>query len=166
MCVLSKDDIRKLIVEKELIRGYVDLEVQLQPNGFDCTLQKVFRIKGDCKVDFDNSERKLAEVEEIVFENWVFLQKGVYRVRLNEVLKIPNDLIAIAKPRSTLARSGVSLITAVWDAGYEGRSEIGLVVHNESGIWLKRNARIVQLIFIKLCRGTESYKGIYLGENI
>ena len=68
--------------------------------------------------------------------------------------------------RSTLARAGVGLITAVWDAGYRGRSEVGLVVHNPDGAWLKRNARIIQLVFIKLVDETTPYSGIYNGENI
>lgn len=165
MCVLTKEEIKKLIVEEGLIRNYIDLDVQLQPNGFDCTLQKVFKIIGVCKIDFDNTERKLADFEEMSFDEWVFLKKGVYKVRLNEIIKLPKNLMAIAKPRSTLARSGISLITAIWDAGYEGRSEVGLVVHSD-GAWFKRNARIIQLVFIKLCKQSEGYGGIYLRENL
>ncbi|MEM4523885.1 MAG: deoxyuridine 5'-triphosphate nucleotidohydrolase, partial [Archaeoglobaceae archaeon] len=61
---------------------------------------------------------------------------------------------------------GVSVETAVWDAGYEGRSEVLIVVHNPEGIWLKKNARIIQLIFLKLCSKTRGYAGIYKFENV
>ncbi|MET1125103.1 MAG: deoxyuridine 5'-triphosphate nucleotidohydrolase [Archaeoglobaceae archaeon] len=166
MCVLSKEEIRRLIEEEGLIRDYLDLETQLQPNGFDCTLGKVFKLRSAGKVDFDNSQRVICDAEEVDFVEWVYLPKGVYRVRINEVVKLPKDVIAIAKPRSTLARNGVSLITAFWDAGYEGRSEVGLVVHNEYGIWLRRNSRILQLVFLRLCSETEGYSGIFLGENV
>ncbi len=167
MCVLTANEIRKRIEKDGLIRDYVNLETQLQPNGFDCTLKYVARIKSAGKVDFDNTERVISEVEMIPFENdWVYLQKGVYRATLNEVIKIGNDLCAIAYPRSSLIRCGVDVLTAVWDAGYEGRSEVGIVVHNENGVWLKRNARIIQLVFVKLTSRTRSYKGIFMGENI
>jgi len=63
-------------------------------------------------------------------------------------------------------RAGATVLTAVWDAGYTGRSEVGLVVYNERGIWLKKNARIMQLIFLKLSGKTEGYAGIYNFENI
>ncbi len=166
MAVLSAAEIRERIERDKLIRDYIDLETQLQPNGFDCTLRAVGRLKGTGRIDFDNSQRVLPEVEEIEFKDWVFLPKGVYRAYLNEIIKLSNDIMAIARPRSTLVRCGVNVLTAVWDAGYEGRSEVGLVVYNESGVWLRRNARIVQLVFIKLSSETEGYDGIYKGENI
>ncbi len=166
MAVLSAAEIRERIEKDKLIRDYIDLETQLQPNGFDCTLRSIGRLKGVGRIDFDNSQRVLPEVEEIKFKEWVFLPKGVYRAYLNEIIKLSNDIMAIARPRSTLVRCGVNVLTAVWDAGYEGRSEVGLVVYNESGVWLRRNARIVQLVFIKLSSETEGYDGIYKGENI
>ena len=167
MVVLSKEEIRRLIIEKGLVRDYIDLETQLQPNGFDCTLRKVSKIVGDGWIDFDNSERRIPETMEIEFEkDWIFLEKGCYRVTLNEIISIPKNITAIGKPRSSLVRSGATVLTAVWDAGYTGRSEVGLVVYNERGIWLKKNARIVQLIFLKLSEETEGYAGTYNFENI
>lgn len=38
---LGSDEIRKLVVTKNLVSGYRDLEKQLQPNGFDLTVQKI-----------------------------------------------------------------------------------------------------------------------------
>lgn len=166
MAVLSSEEIRRRILEEGLIRDYIDLETQLQPNGFDCTLRAVAKLKGCGRVDFDNSKRQLPETEEIEFSKWVYLPKGVYRAYLNEIVSLGKDLMALARPRSTLVRAGANVLTAVWDAGYTGRSEVGLVVHNEAGIWLSRNARIVQLVFIKLTSETEGYKGIYAGENM
>ncbi len=163
--VLSKEDIRRLIVEKKLVENYINLEKQLQPNGFDCTLRAVYRIKGVGKIDFDNSEREIPPVEELEFENdWVYLDRGVYRARINEVVNLPKDLMAFARPRSSLIRCGANILTAVWDAGYRGRSEVGIVVYN--GLWLKKNARIVQLVFIKLSGESEGYSGIYQNEGV
>ncbi len=167
MCVLTAKEIEDRIKNEGLIRDYIDLERQLQPNGFDCTLKYVAKIKNAGRVDFDNTERVIPDIEVVPFKNdWVFLQRGVYRVVLNEIIKMSNDICAIAYPRSSLIRCGADVLTAVWDAGYEGRSEVAIVVHNEKGIWLKRNARIVQLVFLKLTSKTWSYKGIFMGENI
>ncbi len=165
--VLNMQEIAKRIVDDGLIRHYIDLDIQLQPNGFDFTLKSVFKVKGDAKVDFDNSQRVLPDAEEIEFkDDWVFLPKGFYRIVFNEVVKLSKDLMAIGRPRSTLVRSGANVLTAVWDAGYEGRSEAGLVVYNENGIWLKRNARVMQLVFIKLTGETKPYAGVYHKENL
>lgn len=165
--VLNSQEIEKKVLYDNLISDYIDLSVQIQPNGFDCTLRSIARLKGHGRIDFDNSERELPEIEMLPFDNnWVFLPKGVYRAHLNEIINLDRNIMAIGKPRSTLIRAGANLLTAVWDAGYKGRSEIGLVVYNEKGLWLKRNARIMQLIFIKLTGETQSYRGAYQGENI
>ncbi len=166
--VLSRDAILKRIRNENLISDYIDLEKQLQPNGFDCTLKAVGRLKGEGKLDFDNSERKLPEVELIDFDEkgWVYLEKGIYRAYINEVVKLGNDIMAFGRPRSSLVRAGANLLTAVWDAGYSGRSEVGLVVYDPKGIHLKKNARILQLVFVKLSERTQPYNGIYSGENI
>lgn len=165
MCVLGTEEIRKRI-EKGLISDYIDLETQLQPNGFDCTLRSVKKLKSAGKIDFNNAERVIPEGEKLEFEDWIYLGPGAYKVILNEVIRLSDDLIAIAKPRSSLLRCGVSVETAVWDAGYEGRSEVLLIVHNPHGIWLKKNARVLQLIFLKLCSKTRSYSGVYRFENV
>ncbi len=164
--VLSKKEIERRIRDNRLIENYTDLKTQLQPNGFDCTLQSVARLKGQGKLDFDNMERQLPEIEEIPFENgWIFLPKGFYRVRINEIVNLGNDLMAFGRPRSSLVRCGANLLTAVWDAGYRGRSEVGLVIYSD-GIWLKKNARILQLVFVKLTEETTPYDGDYQMENI
>lgn len=165
MCVLSAEEIRERIGEG-LIREFIDLETQLQPNGFDCTLRGVKKLKSAGKIDFSNAERVISETDEIEFDEWIFLPQGVYRIVLNEVVKLGNDIMAIGKPRSSLLRCGVSIETAVWDAGYEGRSEVLAVVHTEHGIWLKKNSRVIQLIFIRLCSRTHSYSGTYKFENL
>lgn len=165
MCVLSAEEIRRRI-ESGMISNYIELETQLQPNGFDCTLGRVRRLKSAGRIDFSNEERVLSETEELEFEDWLYLERGVYKAVLNEILRLDRDLMALAKPRSSLLRCGVSIETAVWDAGYEGRSEVLLVVHNPHGVWLKKNARIVQLVFIKLCSETKGYSGVYKFENV
>ncbi len=161
--VLNGEQIRKRIIYDKLIENYIDLEKQIQPNGFDCTVRSVFKLKGVGRVGFDL--KGLPDYEEIEFEDWVFLERGYYKVILNEKVNMPNDLIAIARPRSTLIRCGANVLTAVWDAGYVGRSEVGLVVYND-GIWIEKNARIVQLVFMKLSERTRPYRGSYQFENL
>jgi len=87
-------------------------------------------------------------------------------VTYNEIVHIPGNIMALGRPRSSLLRCGVNIGTAVWDAGYEGRSQSMLVVYNSLGFRLERNARITQLVFFELTGETAAYNGIYQGENI
>ncbi|MEM3422208.1 MAG: deoxyuridine 5'-triphosphate nucleotidohydrolase [Candidatus Bilamarchaeaceae archaeon] len=142
-------------------------ESQFQPAGFDMTMKEVYRFSSPGKIDFDNKERMLSTAERIDFvRDEVFLPKGAYKVLYNEYVRIPSDVAAFCFPRSSLLRCGATLECAVWDPGYEGRSESLLVVHNENGIILKKNAKLGQIVFIKLLEETkELYNGRYKGEN-
>lgn len=167
---LSSASLRKLIaLERPLIREFVDLEAQLQPNGFDLTLESVHWHNGAGVVGRSNSDRVLPDLEPLVFDadGWIDLEPGIYHITYNEVVALPLDLMALGRPRSTLNRIGVTIHTAVWDAGYEGRSTSLLSVMNPNGVQLQRDARIMQLVFFTIGNPPATgYAGMYQGENI
>lgn len=169
MTLLSSNELSKLMQKNPpLLENAIDPKTQIQPNGLEMTLKEVRTIEGAGAVDFDNSERKLPESQPLEFdaEDWIHLPKGIYKVLFNEIVNIPKNLAAIAKPRSTLIRCGATLETAVWDAGYRGRSESMLVVYNPAGFRLKKDARIMQLLFYTLdSEVEEGYSGVYQNEN-
>jgi len=167
--VLSKAQIRALLSTKPpLIKEFVDIDTQLQPNGVDLTVKQVEKIVSAGCVDFSNKDRKLSETERLDFnDDRLFLSPGAYKVIYNEIIHLPKDIMAIGAPRTSLIRCGVTVETGFWDAGYEGRSESLMVVLNEKGFYVKKNARILQLVFIKLYKVVSTgYKGIYQSENI
>ncbi|MDI9394310.1 MAG: deoxyuridine 5'-triphosphate nucleotidohydrolase [Euryarchaeota archaeon] len=169
MALLSSNELKKLIrANPPLLENAVDIETQIQPNGLELTLKEIKTIEGVGAVDFDNSEREVPDTKPLEFgkDDWIHLPRGIYKVIFNEIVNIPMNLAAIARPRSTLIRCGATLETAVWDAGYRGRSESMLVVYNSAGFRLKKNARIMQLLFYTLnTKVEEGYSGIYQNEN-
>lgn len=160
--------IRELVEKEELIRGFIDLNLQIQPCGFDLSLGSIEAFLDSGSVDFSNLERRLPSTRPLEpdFGGWFNLSIGSYLVIYNEEVKLPLDIAAIARPRSTLLRCGATLETAVWDPGYHGRSSSLLVVHNPKGIRLRKDARIAQLIFFKVEGVEEGYRGIYQMERI
>ena len=167
--VLAKDDIRKLLQqETPLLEGYIDLEAQLQPNGFDITLREIARLQTPGVIAQDNRQRAISNLASLAFdgEGFIDLAPGAYLITNNEIVHLPNNVMALGRPRSSLLRCGVTVNTAVWDAGYSGRSQSLLVVYNSQGFRLQKDARVVQLVFFRLTSGTEGYRGTYQGENI
>ncbi|WNY26245.1 deoxyuridine 5'-triphosphate nucleotidohydrolase [Methanolapillus ohkumae] len=170
MSFLSDLEIRELMkTNPPLVENYTDLNLQIQPNGFEMTVSEIYELSGAGTVDFDNSKRKTPAKDVLSFGNdgWIHLSPGIYSVVLNEIVNIPGDIAAIALHRSSLVRSGVTLGTAVWDAGYRGRSECLMIVHNPAGFDLQKNARVMQLLFYRLGTGVENlYNGVYQNENL
>jgi dUTP pyrophosphatase len=167
---LSNATLRALIEsDKPLIREFVDLDSQLQPNGFDLTLESVHSHRGAGVVGRSNADRVLPDLESLNFDadGWIDLQPGIYHITYNEVVALPLNLMALGRPRSTLNRIGITIHTAVWDAGYEGRSTSLLSVMNPDGVQLQRGARVMQLVFFGVTNpGSTGYAGVYQGENI
>ena len=167
--ILSKEDIHQLLrQEPPLIEGWIDLEEQVQPNGIDLTLREVALLQSSGKIAVKNSQKLVSDVAPLVFDglNFIDLMPGAYIITYNEIVHLPKNVMALATPRSSLLRCGVTINNAVWDAGYSGRSQSLMVVYNPQGFRLQRNARIVQLVFLQLSQETEGYQGAYQGENI
>ena len=167
--VLSRQDIHRLLQqEPPLVENYINLKEQVQPNGIDLTLREVALLQSSGRIAVADSQRQVSALAPLVFDGLDFIDliPGAYIITYNEIVHLPVDVMALAAPRSSLLRCGVTVNTAVWDAGYSGRSQSLMIVYNPGGFRLQRNARIVQLVFLRLIQATEGYRGAYQGENI
>jgi dUTP pyrophosphatase len=168
MSILSRDDILALIhSDKPLVESYMDLESQLQTNGFDLSLRSVSSFVSPGRLSLDNTNRIISEQSRLKFgaDGLLHVGPGAYSITYNEIVHLPKNIMALGLSRSSLLRCGASLHTAVWDAGYSGRSESLLMVYNPLGLDLEENARVLQLVFSTLTGVTQGYSGRYQGEN-
>jgi len=167
---LDRNSIAELILgSPPLIESYLSIDEQLQPNGFDLSLQDVSQLTSGGNMGSEPDQRKLSDAETLEFDQdgWLHLSPGPYLISFNEVMNLPLNLMALGLPRSSLLRSGVSIHTAVWDAGYRGRSQALLVIHNNHGYDLRKDARLMQLVFFHLTQPVgQGYQGRFLGENL
>ena len=168
--IFSREDILKMLkASPPLVDNLVDIQQQVQPNGIDLTLKEIALLSSSGSLGLSNESRALSSTSPLVFDGLgrIDLLPGCYLVTYNEVVNIPRNIIALATPRSSLLRCGVSIHSAVWDAGYSGRSQSLMVVYNPRGFRIYRNARIVQMVFFLLSREVaQGYQGIFQGENV
>ena len=171
--ILSRATIASLIAgDPPLVSHCQDLERQLQPNGFDVTLRSVSSFSAGSApggIGISDRDRKLTETVELTFgdDGWLHLQSGQYLITFNEIVNLPLHIMALARPRSSLLRSGVAIHTAVWDAGYSGRSQALMTVHHPQGFRVQQDARVAQMVFMYLDAGdAQGYTGRYQDENL
>lgn len=155
MSVLSGEDVASFLenISRE----------QVQVNGVDLTVEKIFRLNGFGAILCDSV--KLPEYFEVQCDDGkFFLEKGVYVVQVREKISIPLDAVGICLPRSSLVRMGVQVGSALWDSGYVGYSKVLLNVENP--IVIEKGARFAQLILIRCERkAKEGYRGRYQNEQ-
>ncbi len=166
MSVLSREELRAALAADPPLVDDVDQTLQLQPNGIDIRVERVERLTSRAALGVE--ERIPAGRSELApdTDGWWDLDPGAYVIRYIERVNLPNDVMAFARPRSSLLRSGVAIHTAVWDAGYSGQGEGLLSVLAPAGYRLQRGARVVQLVFVRLGSVTaEGYAGAYQDEG-
>lgn len=154
-----------IVSGKGNIEGMIDEELQRQPAGTDLTVDRVERFTGRGKIDFDNTGREIASGRKV---NKNKLNGGeAYRITYNEKISVPSNALGLVFPRSSLMRNGCHLVTAVWDPGYEGKGQGLLQVLNPEGVVLEENARVGQIIFVRLeDEVNEGYGGKFQRENL
>lgn len=144
-----------------IISEYIDRKIQEQQAGIDLTLKDVYYFIGYGRIDFDNKHRKLAQTLKIEFDDKAHLSQGVYKISLNEYLKIDNRTLGIFFPRTSLLRNGVAIYSGLFDPGFEGYAEMLMHVINPNGIEIYRNARVGQIVFLRSRSSFREYSGIY-----
>jgi dUTP pyrophosphatase len=158
--------IKDQIGRNSLIENFIDIDIQLQPNGFDLTVEEIydFHPKPNNRLSF---KHKLIDDRETIrfggLYDEVKLEEGVYKFKVNETINLPSDVCAISTQRSSFMRMGNITNVGFWDAGYRGSGYSIMIVYNP--LWIKKNARIIQCYFFDV-EGMETYKGIYQNENV
>jgi len=159
--MLAGDEMRRLGAVK--LSDVQSEQLHVQPNGVDLSLDAVWEFAGRGSLGVDQADRTLPGQAELASAagGWLELAPATYGIRYAEWVEVPRDCGGLCFPRSSLLRMGVSVPTAVWDAGYAGRGSGLLVVSNRHGVRIQRGARIAQLVLFRL---SEAAQALYAGQ--
>lgn len=161
----------KTIVERGIVTDILSEKEQVQPNGIDLRIDKIWDIPEGLVVDFTNEKRKIPEGK-IVFDSekdeFVVLNKGgttnkVYSIQASETMNIPPDMAAVVLTRSTLLRGGAFIVSALWDSGYKGKGKLLLSVPPNAKFY--KDAKFGQIVFFN-AESASLYIGKWQGEGM
>jgi len=84
--IVIESQIRKLIKENNLVSGYIDLEAQVQPEGFDLSIKSVEKIRTSTIpiIGFKSSDTRLPDtstVEMRKFSEWLKWTLGSHKIK-------------------------------------------------------------------------------------
>lgn len=154
--ILTASQIRGLRDKKQLVSGYLDFDVQLQPVGFDVTLASVKRLP-DTTVTISEAKTVWKTLKEWPFDRPLESGKS-YVFTTNESIKLPPDITAFAFPRSSLTRLGALLSSGIIDPGYEG--QLSFSVYAGVNLKVSKGDRFSQIVFMRH-KKTVAYAGQY-----
>jgi dUTP pyrophosphatase len=150
MAIISGQELT-ILMREGLVSELIDQEAQIQMCGVELTLRKIERFTSQGAVAYDNKERKLAAAEEVTIghDGWADLAPGPYLVTFNEIVSIPRDVAAIARPRSSLLET-----VPAWKplSGTQATGKEPVASRGPQSLRHKaqENARLMQLVFLRL----------------
>lgn len=156
-------------VSRRIIAQLLSASSQTQPCGVDLTLKSVMRWNSPGTIDFDNTNRKVADTSSAPFQrnesgSFWDLSTGSYLVEFNETVDMPLDAMGQVFARSSLWRSGAVIQAGVMDSGYAGAVGAMLQVVNPHGLRLIKVAKLAQMVFHRMSERVEGYSGAYQGS--
>lgn len=96
-------------------------------------------------------------------EGWM-LHEGTYDITFNEGCKIPPNLTAFIKQRSSLWRNGTLINSPVFDPGFETEN-MGTIMLVSEPIFIEKDARVAQIYFHESTPTDNLYNGQFQGDR-
>lgn len=164
-----------IVGKNNLIKLFPDFAEDVAENGIDLRVGKIYKISDFLIRGSVNDKKMLPDMEEIELNNdlpkrlsdvYILNNEDYYIVEIDRPIHIPDGYCQIYKIRSTFARCGLQLISAVGDNDFDGTLRLGLKNLTNSEIYIGKNERIIQALTIKNDGTASSYDGDYQNDKI
>lgn len=146
------------IYSREILTGLLDPDLQIQQNGIDITVKKIFELRNptiildwevrDITCRISENDRVLPTKVEVLPEaDWFYRLKWgrTYDIEFNEEVRIPINMNWTLVQRSSVNRCWSFFSCWVYDSGYEGK--IGAILRPGLDIEVEVNTRLAQFVF-------------------
>ncbi len=166
--VLGIEELHKLVEENKLVTGLSERELtNPEGAGFDLRIGELYEVSGQGLLgvtERETPEMKLIAKYEEEKTTEVQLKPGVYYLmKTMEDVNMPEDLLAIMAPRSTLFRSGVYVFGGQVPPGYKGGLNMGIYNYRDTDFRLEMGARVVHIMFFEVKGKGNLYRGQWQG---
>lgn len=152
--LLNGNDIKKLINEENVLENYD--KKYISSASCDVSMSsKILKIKKSFKpIDLSEPEKIENMYEQIdIKDDYNLKPHECIFVILNEKIKMPNNIIAHIRPRTSLSRLGIIINLQHINAGYKGVLNIAMYNMSPNTYKIKPGTRIGQIVFEELTDG-------------
>ena len=169
--VLGIEKLHALVKKQNLVEGLSERELK-EPEGagFDLRIGELYEISGQGflgEIERETPDMKLidsymqGETKKLVLKPNIY-----YLLKTIESVNMPDDLLAIMTPRSTLFRSGVYVFGGQVPPGYKGGLSMGIYNFRNEDFQLELGSRIVHIMFFQVQGKGNVYRGQWQGGRV
>ncbi len=169
--VLGVKKLLELVEKNKLVENLSERElINPEGAGFDLRIGELYEIKGQGFMGVQERatpEMKLIARYEAGKTIKIELQpRTYYAMKTIESVNMPDDLLAVMTPRSTLFRSGVYIFGGQTPPGYKGGLTMGLYNFRDEKFDLEMGARVVHIMFFQVEGESNLYRGQWQGGRV
>lgn len=166
--VLGIEQLHTLVKEKGLVTNLSERELtNPEGAGFDLRIGELYEVSGQGLLGVTEREtpemKLLAKYEEGKTIEIQLKPHVYYILKTIEEVNMPEDLLAIMTPRSTLFRSGVYVFGGQVPPGYKGGLNMGIYNYRDTDFRLEMGARVVHIMFFEVKGKGNLYRGQWQG---
>lgn len=168
---LGVKQLLQLVKEKKLVENLSEREsVNPEGAGFDLRIGRLYELVGNGFLGIEERQtpqiKLVAKYQEKKKEK-VFLEpKTYYLMKTVEKLNMPENLLALFTPRSTLYRSGVYIFGGQTAPGYKGELTMGIYNFRNEKFELEMGARVLHIMFSEVKGESNLYRGQWQGGRV
>jgi len=169
--VLGAKKLLELVKKKKLVEDLSERErINPEGAGFDLRIGELYQVKG--KGFLGVKERKtpdiklLAKFEKKKIKKISLQPRTYYLMKTIEKLNLPENLLALFTPRSTLYRSGVYIFGGQTAPGYKGELTTGIYNFRNEKFELEMGARVIHIMFFEVKGKSNLYRGQWQGGRV
>lgn len=138
--------------------------------GFDIRIGELYEVEGRGFLGVEEREtpeiKSIAKFEEKNQKKVKLLPRTYYLMKTIEKLNMPENLLALFTPRSTLYRSGVYILGGQTAPGYKGELTTGIYNFRDEEFELEMGARVMHIMFFEVKGETNLYRGQWQGGRV
>jgi deoxycytidine triphosphate deaminase len=119
--------------------------------GYDLTLKSIKKVSGGVVMQDKTTIADYTEVTPSVNNDGKFifkLEPGTYSLTFEQGCKLPNNMTAFIRHRSSMLRCGAIITSGVFDPGFEVDEMGSIMIVTESMI-VEKGARVAQIIMFE-----------------
>ena len=169
--VLGVKKLLELVKKGELVINLSERELKNPEGaGFDLRIGELYEIKGSGFLGVE--ERETPEMELIAkYEKGKTVKatlepRTYYAMKTIETVDMPENLLAIMTPRSTLFRSGIYIFGGQTPPGYKGGLVMGIYNFRNEKFELEMGSSVVHIMFFEVEGESNLYRGQWQGGRI
>ena len=160
-----------LVKKNKLVENLSERELNNPEGaGFDIRIGELYRVTGKGFLGIKEREtpnvKLIARFDEKKPSRILIKPKTYYLMKTAEKLNLPENILALFTPRSTLYRSGVYIFGGQTAPGYQGELTTGIYNFHDKVFELEMGARVMHIMFFEVKGKTNLYRGQWQGGRI